>query len=49
VPENQRRVNEQFSKALSCSKTAGAQTHEAAHDSNEPSIALSAPPLGMGK
>jgi len=44
VAENQRRVNEQFSKALFCSKISGAQTHEAVHDSNEPSIALSGPP-----
>jgi len=44
VAENQWRVNEQFSKALFCSSTSGAQTHEAAHDSNVPSIALSGPP-----
>ena len=31
-----------------CSKTSGAQTHEAAHDSNEPSIAISGSPYRGG-
>jgi len=44
VAENQRLVKEKFSKTRFFSKTSGGQTHEAAHDSIEPSLALSGPP-----